>query len=96
MERTCKCCDKNVIKDEYHFLFDRRLYENLRSIKKIIIKCNNISNKNNKIENLRKVFKQRTLDSIKNGKFIRRNFESRNAECQQLLSYTIKLQKMMK
>ena len=48
-----------------------------------------LSNKNNEIEDLRKIFEQGTIDSLKTlGKFIRRAFELRNFECQQCLSYT--------
>ena len=49
-----------------------------------------LSNKNCKIENLRKISEQGTLNSLNTlGKFIRRTFESINSECQEYLPYTI-------
>ena len=49
-----------------------------------------LSNKNYKIENLRKISEQGTLNSLNTlGKFIRRAFELINSECQEYLSYTI-------
>ena len=42
-----------------------------------------LSNKNDKIENLRKISEQGTLNSLNTlGKFIRRAFESIDSECQ--------------
>ena len=49
-----------------------------------------LNNKNDKIENLRKILEQGTLNSLNTiGKFIRRAFESIDSECQEYLSYTI-------
>ena len=49
-----------------------------------------ISNKNDKIENLRKISEQATLNSLNTlRKFIRRAFESINSECQGYLSYKV-------
>ena len=49
-----------------------------------------LSNKNYKIENLRKISEQGTLNSLNTlGQFIRRAFELINSECQEYLSYTI-------
>ena len=51
-----------------------------------------LSNKNYKIENLRKISEQGTLNSLNTlGQFIRRAFELINSECQEYLSYTILL-----
>ena len=50
----------------------------------------NLSNKNDKIENLRKISEQGTLNSLNAiGKFISRAFESIDSKCQEYLSYTI-------
>ena len=47
------------------------------------------SNKNDKIENLRKISEQRTLTFLNAiGKSIRRTFESIDSKCQEYLSYT--------
>ena len=49
-----------------------------------------LSNKNDKIENLRKISKKGTPNSLNAlGKFIRRAFKSIDSECQEYLSYTI-------
>ena len=43
-----------------------------------------LSNKNDKIENFRKISKQRTLNPLNTlGKFIRRAFESIDSKCQE-------------
>ena len=48
------------------------------------------SNENDKIENLRKISEQGTLNSLNAiGKFISRAFESIDSKCQEYLSYTI-------
>ena len=48
-----------------------------------------LSNKNDKVENLHKISEQGKLNSLNTlGKFIKRAFESIASECQEYLSYT--------
>ena len=66
------------------------LQSKLENKKKKEKKKVDLSNKNYKIENLRKISEQGTLNSLKIlGKFIRKVFESINSECQEYLSYAI-------
>ena len=49
-----------------------------------------LSYKNYKVKNLRKISEEGTLNSLNTlGKFIRRAFKSINSECQEYLSYTV-------